>query len=506
MLNENLYVTGDKRKKVIVVGGGTAGAVVSKNLSSHFDVTVIDKSVNSRMPIFYRVPLMIGLLFHRNTTYIQKSTLMFNSDRDVPFYSSNLIGGTSIINGCVHVLGSKDLWKGVLARFGLVFDDLVSSYQSLFTRGRENKKIRIMEAKRSWIDEVFFEALKKKGIDRGNVEWTDKTECGMVLNTVKRYSRSSVLDLKPFERTKVIAGCRIERLVVNKNSEIVGVYDGQNITFGDYVFLCAGVVGTNTLLLQEALRVDDGSLVDLRLDAGRGIKDHTNIRLNIKAKRKIGSLNEIDASILEKIRLGIKHTLGFWTLMCGTGATATANIDIDGDGVVDTRINLLRFYETGRMGSNGRLFSSHSPGFSMSITQINPTSSGSFVVTHSGANVNPNYLSSSSDVKHLKQALTFVMQLLKAEPLCGIVEEIEEQDLIEKSPEKYILDHAYSGYHLIGGCRHLLHDNFSVGEFGNLYVCDASAFSEYPSPNIHSSVVILADLCSKKFSGEIRRI
>lgn len=490
-------------KSVIIVGGGTAGAIVSKNLSMKFDVTVIDKGANTRMPLLYRVPLLIGLLFNKETKHINKSSIRFNSDREIPFFDSNLIGGASLINGCVHVMGSTFYWERVLLRFGLTFDELIRSYRSIFTKAREVNKICLKEAKRSWIDDAFFAALEKKDVHRGDVEWTDAVASGSILNTAKKFLRSSVIDLNPFKRSTVIDNCRIERLAVNRDSEVVGVFDGRNVIFGDHIFLCAGVVETNAILLRKAIRVDDGTLIDLHLDAGRNIKDHTNLRVNVKSSKKLGSLNEIDATLFEKIKIGTKYLLGVWTLMRGTGATATANIDLDGDGVVDTRINLLRFYEAGRMGSSGKLFSSHSPGFSISITHINPKSSGYLDVESSKVNIVPNYLSEESDIKHLELALNFVMQLLKEKPLRDIIERIENIEVINNAPKKYVLEQAYSGYHLIGGCWHLLGENFEVGRHKNLYVCDASALSEYPSSNIHSTVVILADLCSKKLAGKI---
>lgn len=497
---------GNQKKRVVVVGGGTAGAIVANNLSLYFDVTVIDKNINAQMPLLYQVPLMIGLLFNRNTSYIHKSTIRFNADRNTPFFHPNLIGGTSIINGCVHVIGSSDLWRQTLLRFGLALDDLKISYQSIFTKTKESRKIHLTEAKKGWVEDAFFDALKEKGIDRGDIEWTDNAISGMVYNTVKRYLRSSVLSLNPFAKSRVIDRARIERLVINNKNKIVGVFDGENITHADYVFLCAGVIGTNTLLLREALRVEDNSLVNLELDAGRIIRDHANLRVNVKTNKNIKSLNEINASIFEKIKLGIKHMFGIWTLMRGTGATATANLDLDNDGVVDTRINLLRFYEEGRMGSSGRLFSSNLPGFSISITKINPKSSGHIKIKNSEVEIAPNYLTSEADIEHMKKALDFILGLLETDPLCRIVKRVENIDLIKSDPEKYILENANSGYHLIGGCSHLLGENFQVGRFDNLYLCDASAISEYPSPNIHSSVVILADLCSKNFVRQIKDI
>ena len=263
--------------------------------------------------------------------------------------------------------------------------------------------------------------------------------------------------------------------------------------------MCAGVLGTNTLLLREAIRIADGSLVNLNLDAGRGIKDHTNLRVNVKSSKKIGSLNEINASFLRKAWLAIRHAIGMWTLMRGTGSTATANIDIDGDGVVDTRINLLRFFEAGRMGTTGKLFASSSPGFSISITQINPKSYGSLKLLKSELLLEPNYLSDTFDIEHLKLVLDSVVRLLGTPPLSHFVDSIENIEVIKNTPEKYIIENTYSGYHLIGGCASLLGKNFEVGRYKNLFACDASAIEEYPSSNIHSTIVILADLCARKF-------
>ena len=41
--------------------------------------------------------------------------------------------------------------------------------------------------------------------------------------------------------------------------------------------------------------------------------------------------------------------------------------------------------------------------------------------------------------------------------------------------------------------------NFEVNNIEGLYICDASVFSSYAASNIHSSVVLLADIFSKKF-------
>ena len=62
------------KKKVIVVGGGTAGLTIANNLKDHFDVVVIEKSQYKKYPNWFRPPLLIGLLFRsKKHKYIHRS-------------------------------------------------------------------------------------------------------------------------------------------------------------------------------------------------------------------------------------------------------------------------------------------------------------------------------------------------------------------------------------------------------------------------------------------------
>jgi len=117
----------------------------------------------------------------------------------------------------------------------------------------------------------------------------------------------------------------------------------------------------------------------------------------------------------------------------------------------------------------------------------------------SNANVDPMYLSSEKDVALLKLALTFCLKLLDSDPLSGNILKIEGEDEIINNPESYIANNVFSGYHLIGGTQNAINSDFSVKNTKGLYVCDASIFDQYASSNIHSSVVLIADIFAKKF-------
>jgi choline dehydrogenase-like flavoprotein len=494
------------RKTVIVVGGGTAGIVIANRLENFFNVTIFEKSSNKNLPLLNRFPLLIGLLYSKPNKFIKKISLPLGPSRKVPYYVSNVLGGSSVINGCVHVMGSELIWNKVMDRFGLKAEDLKNSYRRLYSKCGEKNKISIKLAQKSNLDKIFFKVLESYDVPFGDVEWMTTPRCGTLYNTVNNFIRSSVRSLGNAGIVRSLINLEVDYLLVNDNFKIIGVAAGGKFYFADYVILSAGVIGTNTLLLKKVMRFSDKKFFDLNLSVGNQIKDHTNLRINVVSTKKIASLNELAVSIPRKIYLFLRHVLGIKTLMIGTGATSAAHLDLDGDGEIDTRIQLLNFSETGRIGSDGSLFSSSKPGFSISITAIHPKSYGKISVSPKGLKVDPGYLLDKDDVDHLRRAVKFVFKILQTYPLSEYVKEIDCREIIENFPDDYIFLNAYSGYHLLGGCSEIIDRDFKVRSLGNLFICDASAMSEYISSNIHSSVAILADMFSSKFIKEYSAI
>ena len=61
------------KKKVIIVGGGTAGLLIAENLKHKFEVVVLEKSTISKTPISNRIPLLIGPLYREKVLkYMRK--------------------------------------------------------------------------------------------------------------------------------------------------------------------------------------------------------------------------------------------------------------------------------------------------------------------------------------------------------------------------------------------------------------------------------------------------
>ena len=81
---------------------------------------------------------------------------------------------------------------------------------------------------------------------------------------------------------------KIER-ADNKQFKVIST---NNHFLTDYVILCSGVIGTNLLFLKKCIgEIDDDYLHEHNV--GMAIKDHSNVRVNVRSSKSFGSLNEI---------------------------------------------------------------------------------------------------------------------------------------------------------------------------------------------------------------------
>lgn len=488
-----------KKQNVIIVGAGTAGLTIASNLQDYFNVTVVEKSKYKSYPLIYGVPLMIGIVIRsKRLNHVTKREIKLSNGRRIPFYEPNLLGGASVMNGCVHVFGFKSKWKNILKKFSLSLDDLEESNKKIFSFDKKEKnKITLNYAPQGCIDNAFIDTLKLRGLPLDDMSYCENEACGYLQNTVRKYFRTSVLSLIKKQKFKLLLDEKVEQLIYEKG-RVKGVKTNKRSISGDYVILSSGSIGSCDLMLREKNHI---SAFD-ELNIGDNIQDHTNIRVNALATKKINSLNEIYDSWLKKLALGIKHFAGIPTVMRGTGATSAAYLDLDKDGEIDTRIQILQFAETGRHASDGSLFGTNKPSFSFSINAIHPTSLGTISLDGSKNIVDPNFLSTEKDMEILRLALKYCLGLLRSSPLCDYVLKIQDEELIEADPDKFIRDTMYSGHHLIGGLQDAVDSNFKVKNTEGLYVCDASIFDQYVASNIHSSIVLLSDMFAIKFARE----
>ena len=242
------------KKKVVIIGGGTAGLTIAKYLQEYFDVIVIEKSKHKKYPVIFKIPLMIGLLFrNRKTKYLSYREFEMPNGRKIPYFESNLLGGSSIINGCVHTLGNKSHWKSILKNFNASYIELLESYGKTFSSSRNSKnRINLTSAHQNVIDKAFLETLNKFNIPVGDGNTSNEEACGPILNTSKQYFRSSVLSIIGEKKFKVFIRENVENILFDDNGKVTGVKTNLNLINADYVIISGGVIRTCGFLLKAS--------------------------------------------------------------------------------------------------------------------------------------------------------------------------------------------------------------------------------------------------------------
>ena len=149
------------KKTVVIVGGGTAGLTIANNLQDYFNVIVVEKSKYRRYPFWFRPPLFIGILLRAaKSKYIIKRDFKVSSGRVIPFFEPNVLGGASVINGCVHMLGNRLRWTKILEPFNFNYDDLMDSFHRNYSFNPKAKnKISLSLSYQNLIDEAFLKTL-----------------------------------------------------------------------------------------------------------------------------------------------------------------------------------------------------------------------------------------------------------------------------------------------------------------------------------------------------------
>ena len=486
-------------KKILIVGGGTAGLFVANHLASDFDVLVLESSDKEKLPLLYRIPLAIGFLFRRNDkNYLRKIHLKFGESREIPYFLPKLIGGSSEINGAVHVIGSRKVWKKILKYFQFSLEDFEKACSQIFSNANVNRTsnyIKDRPAPIGILEKKFIGALKKISFPLIDSRWQDEIGFGKIINNCSRIFRSSVAkDFKITKRVKIVKNTKVIKLIF-EGKRIVGVKSDKNTYFADFVLLSAGTIGTNEILLRT--KKETGFWQNHSI--GSGIKDHTNIKFNFTTPKKIGSINELLNSRFQQFVETIRHVLGQPSLLSGTGATLAIHYSSKKKENVDCRINVVRYSEYSKKGVFGQNIDPR-PGFSISFTPLFPKSYGYIDLDKDSLTIRPKYLSCSQDTKVLLKAMEFVRNLIKDELFDDL--ELKNLDGFDFYDQDFLKNNLFTGHHLIGGVASIVEPNFSVRDISGLFICDASLLKDFPSSNIHASILILAHFFVKKFCDQ----
>lgn len=482
--------------KVAVIGSGAGAMGLISQAPKKFAIDVYDKASNTSRPLAGSLPLTSMLMFG-DEEFVIPSTSYSSFDRNIPFFESNIVGGATTINGGVAALGDIELWDEFLlerTNFSSFDSSIALAFDSITDR------YGISKLNESSIDKAFFQSSKLASpkLKKGSTLFSGEQVYGPLYTKRKKWIRQhiSVL-LNKRKYLKFYTGIKVIRIEPDEGGCLLLLSNGER-RFYEKVILSGGCWGTHDILSRSVPEL---------YTSDRQLWDHPNLRINVESNYDFGSLNTVENSLIKKLLLGVRYLFNPNSIMASPGATSCFYIDLDEDGKVDAKVQLLNFSEDGRLGSNSSKMFCNSPGFSLAITLIRDGVSCSYSSGSIDTNSTINMDIDSKTIALYQSAIEICLRMLELAPISGLVKEVRDKKDLMNQSEQYIRDNIYSGYHLIGG--HILNDfsllnkNFQFEPIKNLYIVDATCFDRFVSPNIEFPVIALGSAWSKYMATEI---
>ena len=246
----NLFrVSALNRRRIVVVGAGTSGAVLSMSLAGRTDheLVVVESGLYSGLDDESR---FMNVLADQSLQSLHQVRLVADGPT-IPYVQANCVGGGSAINGLLLTSQIPDVASGMTSLAGR--DQLGDVGQALLASGGEQSQM--------W--------------------W----------NHGRWNPGRALMHLADEGRIEIVSGDAVE--VLGNESSLVGVRLRDKIIEADVVVMCAGAIATPKILLQSVAGV-------LNPHIGRGLQDHPSLTFAVELRNDSRSF--FDAGVIRRGR------------------------------------------------------------------------------------------------------------------------------------------------------------------------------------------------------------
>jgi choline dehydrogenase len=522
----------------IIVGAGSAGAVIASRLSEDADIRVLllEAGTAEFSPLI-RVPSAVAMLFDSgryNWNYWTEPQHRLNGRR-ISTPRGKVLGGSSSINGMIYVRGHPldyNRWSEEGA-VGWSYNEVLPYMKRLESHSDHRNEYRgnsgPVKVRKGECNNPLYRAFIQAGSEAGFPRTDDhngyqqegfgafdmNVDDGWRANTTRAYLRHAKhrnnLDIvtSAFTENLAVDGTKISGVVYRHNNRLTSVSAERE------VILCSGAINTPKLLLDSGIGPADElkqigikPLVDLP-QVGANLQDHVEVHVEYRCKKPITLYGDI--GLISQAGIAAQ-----W-LWNRTGKAATNHYESGafvrsaaGIQHPDIQFHFLPicFTEKGNLSPTEH-------GFRVHVGSLRSQSKGSIKLRSANPAdtplIDPNYMSEPADWDELRTCVDLSREIFNQ----AAFDEYRGSEIWPGAPVKsrqdideFIRQYAESAYHPSGTCRmgsddqSVVDPECKVRGLENLRIADASIMPSIVSGNLNATVMMIGEKAADMIAGK----